>query len=179
MEKLRIQALNNIIIRTTLNGALQRGKVYKKGLPDNKKAVFRKSLAKELGIVMQKVQQKQTYNDAAHFKTIERFATHISKNYGDVLHQRKLRIGTAQKMINLYWKMSWLLHQQHMPPIHCPFDSVVIKQLDTSVQHIRWTTSNSMEDYKLLVKAAKKVAGNNVSIAEWELENYGLKVNYK
>ena len=87
-----------------------------------------------------------------------------------------------QKFLNLYWKVSWLLNRVAVLPIHCPFDSIIIKELDFSVSKYKWTKLNTIKEYIQLVEAARNMAKNNKSIssdsiAEWELKVYIQKRN--
>jgi hypothetical protein len=70
--------------------------------------------------------------------------------------------------------MSWLLKPKIKVPLHCPFDNIIIKELDKSVHHIKWTQLDKIEDYKNLVDEVRRKVSGRKSIAEWELETYGL-----
>jgi hypothetical protein len=48
-----------------------------------------------------------------------------------------MRIGLAQKALNLYLKYLWCLGEIHEPP-HCPLDSIVLGQVP-GCKDVRWT----------------------------------------
>lgn len=175
--RLKQEVIEAIIIRGTLDGALQRARVYNKNSNELDRKKFRNSLANELMKILDKIHAKEHYTNEDHFQTIQNFAKHISDIHHDILDKGVLRVGVAQKMVNLYWKLSWILKPDIKTPKHCPFDSVVIKELDKSVHHIAWTKSDKITDYHKLVNAATLKAINANSIADWELEFYHLKVS--
>src|SRR5690606_24374103 len=118
-----------------------------------------------------------------HYKTIEKFATDVSKKHGKILKSNRFRIGTAQKFINLYWKLAWLSGKISTLPIHCPFDSIIINHLPGNVR-ASWTRMDSIEKYKKWVSAARMKANNGNTkatnakkLAEWELEIYWNSLN--
>ena len=88
-----------------------------------------------------------------------------------------LRLGVAQKALNLYLKYLWCEHRIPTPP-HCPFDSNILDKLTlpTGCER-RWTQADKVEHYREWVLAAKKQAEKEaqkeskkeVSLADWEL----------
>jgi hypothetical protein len=70
--------------------------------------------------------------------------------------------------------MNWLLKPGTRQPLHCPFDSIIIRELNRSVHDIRWTQFDDIDDYKRLVAATRQKSGRK-SIAEWELATYRQK----
>lgn len=174
-KEIRDRVIDTLIIRSTLNGGLQRSYIYN-GKADYKKAKdFRNSLAKQLITSMNLILSKTSYSDHDHYETIKLFANNISSQYNTILANGRLRVGTSQKLLNLYWKMCWLLKENFKKPINCPFDSVVIKNLDHSVKKIAWTKFDTIEEYQRLVEAAYR---KDVSIADWELGFYINTINY-
>lgn len=157
--------LNNEILTLTILGGLTRGVlVYKPSVLEIEKREFRKTLKKELEEYASFY--KVTVNTEQHIKNIEKFADKISQEYRAILSGNRLRIGRAQKVLNLYLKYLWALGRIPEPP-HCPFDAIVIRELKLG---INFTKLDSISDYKLLVEAAKKISGEkNLSIAKWEL----------
>ena len=90
----------------------------------------------------------------------------------------RFRIGIAQKLINLYWKYSWILKPNISTPIHCPFDSIVINDIIAFKERekVNWTEFDEEDDvYLELVERAKQFSGDKYSsIAEMELVEYQL-----
>jgi len=166
LKLIKKEYINNEILTLTIFGGLGRGyPVYKEGTQDKSKNDLKNFLRKEL------TQYGRNYKNGAHenhhIKNIERFTQAITRKYHEILKDNQFRIGRAQKLLNLYLKYLWVLDMISEPP-HCPFDNKIISELGLN---IKWTKLNSMEDYKELVKKAKKMAKNkNLSIAEWELK---------
>ena len=105
------------------------------------------------------------------------FCKEATREHSQILQGKKMRIGNAQKFLNLYWKVCWLLKKGTPKPIHCPFDSIIMKNLPRKVR-VQWTQFDTIEEYKMLVKAVQLKKARNKSIAEWELEIYQKAVNY-
>lgn len=98
------QVIHNIIIRSTLSGALQRNHLYHKAVGSAQRRDFRNFLARELAKTLERIVRKGVYTDSDHYRTIETFASKISKDkvFSSYLNGRALNIGTAQKLINLF-----------------------------------------------------------------------------
>jgi hypothetical protein len=175
IQSIKKDIIHSIAVRGTLDGALQRNSIYKKNKTTNtQRKQFREYLSQELERLLQRILSKKKYTDADHFRTIAAFSDKASRHkiFRTYLVRNRLKIGTAQKLINLYWKMNWLLKPAIKLPLHCPFDCIIIRELDNSVRDIRWTLSDKMDDYKRLVAAARAKSGGK-SIFEWELKTYG------
>lgn len=166
---------NGIIMSNSMTGALQRAKVYRKNQNDNARSSFRKSLQNELKTLFEIIISDDSSDDEKHVSKIERFANKVSSNHTSVLKDGRYRIGSAQKLINLYWKFCWLLLPNFPKPIHCPFDSIVIGMLRKEYQGIKWTQFDDLKTYKFLVEGAKEAASEYSSIADWELTEYNKR----
>lgn len=171
IETLKENVINAIAIRLTFDGALQRANIYSTNAADSRKAAYRKDMAKELFNCLEQIQSTDPYTDDSHYDMLKRLSDNMSTKYQDILIGGRLRLGNTQKFLNLYWKVRWLLNKNIKQPIHCPFDSIIIKKLDKSVRNYAWTKFDTIEIYTMLVEAAKRTAGEN-SIAEWELKVY-------
>lgn len=175
MEELKKKMVKALIARVTSDGTFQRSKIYAKQFQGDKnvkeRAQLRGFLFQELDMMMPMIMANK--DSDIHGLYIQQFSDHISNcTFNNYLLDERFRIGTAQKLINLYWKLSWILLPDYPKPLHCPFDSIIIQKLDKSVSHIRWTSMDSLNDYMRLVKAAEKAAGDLDLIAEWEMDMY-------
>ena len=83
---------------------------------------------------------------------------HIESNKG------RIRIGTTQKVLNLYLKYLWVLNKIPEPP-HCPFDGIIIDMMELN-EPIRWTKFDDIDVYNKLIN---KVKDEKMTVAEWEL----------
>ena len=157
--------IEGMVVRMTLDGAFQRAKIYNSEaeVSDKQRIHFRNSIALTLESTLIKIQAKNKYCDTEHYQTIEEFVERIGREHDNILHENRLRIGIGQKLINLYWKCSWILKPDITPLAHCPFDSVIIKKLGSKIP---WTKDINMADYQDLVRAAYLIAGHNRTIAD-------------
>jgi hypothetical protein len=151
----------------TLMAAVQRGDVYAADAPESARRKFRLELRRKSEEMASRYHTPLA--EEVHLKNIRSLADYLTKNHSTALKAGRFRIGTAQKALNLYLKYLWCIKAIPEPP-HCPFDFQIIKLL-SGFGHVRWTTLDDIDSYKLLVAAARRAAGS-LSIAQWELEAY-------
>ena len=156
--------IKKIILRNTINAAFQHGKVYANNLSSNDKKTLKDAIKTKLEEL-----SKNYFNDvtvAQHIENIRNLAQTISQNHRDKLKGHRLRIGTAQKMLNLYVKFLWCLNEIE-EPVHCPIDSIVLKKINFNRN---WTDLDSIDDYKEIILKIREHLQENETIANWEKE---------
>jgi hypothetical protein len=170
---MRLEATRNLAVFLTYDGVFPRSYLYSANVSNESKRTFKDTIAEKLFGYLQQMLDipYEDYNLETHLCFIRDFADEVSREFSTLLSGGQLRIGTAQKFVNLFWKINWLLFENVREPIHCPFDSIIIAKLGTTVRHLRWTNFNTLHDYTLLVNAAQERAGD-LSIAQWELAEY-------
>lgn len=140
--------------------------VYAKGIKihqrKKEKKVFRGILEK-----LEDMYVKGGVTEHQHTEFIRQTADDVSAELGNRLHNGRLRIGVAQKLINLHLKYLWATGYIEEPP-HCPIDGIIRDKAKISYD---WTTNDSIEDYKQAVTSLKRVA-NERSLSVWELEEF-------
>lgn len=155
-------------LKNTVKASFARNKIYndKVSLDDRKK----------LGVVLKAELQRisEKYDHAAseedHCRNIEQLADTITKQFRDILKDRKFKIGTAQKALNLFLKFRWCFGKQKTPPPHCPLDSKILKNVSI---YEPWTKLDCIETYKTWIKKVEdKAKANRQSLPVWELENW-------
>jgi hypothetical protein len=151
----------------TLRGTGQRARVYREGAAEPEKHEFRKSLRKELERMASAY--KSRVPDEQHERNIDELAETLSTRHERVLAKGRFRIGCAQKALNLYLKYLWCFGEIGTPP-QCPFDFGIIGQLP-GCEDVKWTELDDHSEYHLLVEAARRKAGAQTSLADWELHN--------
>ena len=110
-------------------------------------------------------------------KIISTTARDYSRKYKTILINGRFRIGSVQKLVNLYLKYLWTTGYGNKPP-HCPFDREVLSKLYSVHKMSSWTQENSISEYKKWVKKAQeKAIAQKCSIAEWELIIYNEIMN--
>jgi len=155
--------------KNTVSASFKRNKLYAK-----------KERQKELGSALKKQVESMTtqyldklVDEATHLENIKKISDNLSSSFGDVLINKRLNIGTAQKALNLYLKFLWCLGKLKGQPPHCPMDSIVLKKARV---YDAWTKCDSMDDYKKWVKKIKANAdAKNLTLPEWELEIWSNK----
>jgi len=162
--------LENELWILTFGGAFQRASVYCDGVPDHAKVQFREALKEKVRHLVGERYCGGRVASEDHIRTIEEISAWASEEYGELLADNRLRIGVAQKLLNLYLKYLWCWGKIPEPP-HCPFDRTIIDKLSFP-KEITWTTMDSVRDYRTLVEAAKRAAGDHLSLAEWELREF-------
>jgi hypothetical protein len=167
----KTKLIDHTILRIAVHGAFQRNNVYCRKLDKLSTKEFKEYLRDTLNDTIAKIVSRKRYTDDDHCRMIEVFAKKVSKRYSSCLTHGVLNIGTAQKMLNLFWKMKWVFYKDVPTPKHCPFDGIIIKKLDSTVSSIKWTRIDDISIYKELISAARNASGK-MSIAEWELKLY-------
>src|SRR5664280_1058689 len=159
--------LDNNLFSLTLMATTQRGKVYRANATEAERAALREGLRGALADLTPTY--KNAVSDSDHVANIDALCKRLTEPYGSVLAGGKLRVGSAQKALNLHLKYMWCLGRIAMPP-HCPIDSIVLVNIP-GCGSIRWTHLDSLNEYRDLISKARSVAGKE-SLAVWELRLY-------
>jgi hypothetical protein len=169
--------LTGEIFGLTIAGAFGHGKVYRTTLPTAaRKSQFRRAISERLDRLME--QYAGGVSEKEHVHNIDALAKGLSRGFPDVLERGRLRIGTAQKLVNLYLKYCWVLGWIREPP-HCPFDRTIIANIKATTK-ANWTEIEFVERYLELVQAAHAAAeGAGLSLAAWELEMFSRKADLR
>lgn len=130
----------------------------------------RESLRKDLKLRLSGYAAKYAVpvDDDQHNKHIIELASQMTQAFGNVLHEKTLRIGTAQKALNLYLKYLWCVGVVAEPP-HCPIDAIVLQRAAKLEPPIYWTKIKNIGEYMRCIEAVRLVAGDK-SLAQWECE---------
>jgi hypothetical protein len=148
----------------TLAGTVQRAGLYRNETTEKDRKPFQESLR---GILEE---MAGTYvspvTEVVHVANIKRLADELSAKHADILADGKMRIGLAQKALNLYLKYHWCLGEIPEPP-HCPIDAIVLGKVK-GCETVRWTRMRTIEEYCDVI-AKVKVAAAGRSLAQWEL----------
>lgn len=164
MNEAQWQFLHSELLMLTRAGTFQRSGVYAPGCPEKTRRRVRLALSKWLSGAGE--HYKTTSRECDHVARIVDLAEHMTSHFGSNLRGGRFRIGVAQKALNLYLKYLWCAGRIPMPP-HCPFDARIISRLRFEAP-VRWTKLDSIQEYELLVRAARAVAGDQ-PLAAWEL----------
>lgn len=163
----RASFLSSELFSLTLMATTQRAKLYSEDATDAERATLRSALREALDEFTPKYEKSVT--DAVHLANIESLSKGLSASHKTVLAGGRLRIGSAQKALNLHLKYMWCLGRAAMPP-HCPIDAIVLARVP-GCSAVRWTKLDSIIDYEQLIRRVRKVAGE-IPLAVWELHLY-------
>jgi hypothetical protein len=158
---LRVDGVSNReqALKSSINAALQRNKVYKNDENYERREQFKAEWARLLSEEANAYKGTEPpISDERHCAAIARIADSLSNRFSELLDGR--RFGTSQKAFNLYLKYLWALGEAQIPP-HCPIDSVVLKRAGISGC---WTTSDSCEVYMGWINQIRK----QLTLAKWE-----------
>jgi hypothetical protein len=100
-----------------------------------------------------------------HIRNIEEFAKSLSEHFPDVLSGKKMKIGVAQKAVNLYLKFLWCYGWIPEPP-HCPIDRTVLEKVG---DYDAWTKIDTIQEYMEKIDKIGNQKGDK-SFSEWEYE---------
>ena len=150
-------------LSNTQSSSFQRGCVYVEDIYEQDKQPFVIAFHDKLKSLKEKYQE--TVSEKDHIKNIIQFQDELTEEFPTILRNERMRLGTAQKAVNLYLKFLWCLGDIKMPP-HCPIDGKVLTEIGANV---RWTELDDVEEYRGIIDLIRIEAGNQ-SIAEWELE---------
>jgi hypothetical protein len=157
--------LRNEFLTMSVLGALGRSKTYSDAASEEDKARFRNALHENLDEISKAYTSQ--IEEEKHLSNIRNLSDTLTSGFQHCLRNGRFRIGIAQKALNLYLKYLWCLDLIVMPP-HCPFDSIIISHLP-HCKGLIWTSIDTIEDYQILVQAARKKADGE-PLPEWELK---------
>jgi hypothetical protein len=148
----------------TLAGTVQRSGLYKAKTTEKDRKPFQDSLR---GILEEMAgNYVNSVTEEVHVANIEQLAKRLTEKHPDILADGGMRIGLAQKALNLYLKYLWCLGEIPEPP-HCPIDAIVLGKVK-GCETVRWTRMKTIEEYCDVI-AKVKVAAADHSLAQWEL----------
>lgn len=103
-------------------------------------------------------------DEPTHERNIVDLSDAVSERFRSILRGGRFRVGTAQKVFNLYLKFLWCFGSIAEPP-HCPLDRVVQKRAKvTSV--VNWTTIDDLDVYRAAMNSLRR---DDHRLAVWEL----------
>ena len=154
------------------SAGVSRSTIYKKNIRENQRLELKK-FVKNIIINDYLFHYKNIVNDVKHVANIENISYKASKQFSNILHFNRFRIGTSQKILNLYLKYLWCFGEITKPP-HCPIDGLVLEKLKQispknykKIFSISWTKLDNINQYNKIIDVARYIVGEDLS--EWEL----------
>ncbi|WP_299155839.1 hypothetical protein [uncultured Christiangramia sp.] len=157
----------------TYMAAFQRANIYTKLDQVSEKA--RKEFRDGMFIWCNELVEQQYHAEVSgekHIENIHALVKYTSKYFPDILDNRRIKFGIAQKILNLYLKYLWCIGDIPTPP-HFPIDRI-IQDLLKLPKRYSWTKMDSVEEYKMVINQSKKVMNRKQfsSLSELELKYY-------
>jgi hypothetical protein len=111
-------------------------------------------------------------SEASHLDNIGELVALFNKH--DIAGRNKY--GSAQKLLNVYLKYLWCFRLINDPPPHCPVDRIIISKTNLA-NKVNWTEIANQEEYMMVInEISSKAKASDISIAQWELENYSPRI---
>ncbi|MBN2131804.1 MAG: hypothetical protein JW741_20050 [Sedimentisphaerales bacterium] len=163
LENMNTRFLMKAALSDTLTSSLRRARVYADGVTDREKQFFKDAFKTQLSSLAKAY--ANPVSDHTHVQNIRGFAESLSQDFAVILQDSHIRVGVAQKGLNLFLKYLWSLRQIPEPP-HCPIDAIVLREIHYDA---RWTLLDSIELYERIITLCRQAAADQ-SISQWELE---------
>ena len=171
MDELKRSFLTREFWILSFGGAFQRANVYKSKINELARKNFRGSLIELMEKYVKEKYETRKIDGQEHCKNIEELCKAISNKWGDILKNKRFRIGVCQKLLNLYLKYLWCVGLIEEPP-HCPIDRTIIAKCP-AIGNINWPEIDDINIYKKIIFEINANARNsNLTVAQWELKNF-------
>ena len=156
------------------SAAVGRSKIYKENIGESERLEIKNFVKSFIDNNFISYYQN-TVNDKTHNQNIINLSKELSKKFTTILYDNVFRIGTSQKVLNLYLKYLWCMDKIQTPP-HCPIDGVILNILakrsltkdQRNIFSISWTKLNDIDEYFKIIQEARTIVGSDLS--SWELK---------
>lgn len=154
------EALRNCVL-----ASFRRNNIYLSGAENARRWRLRQDLKARL-TALGDIYAHGSVSETEHEANIVGLADALSAEHGDILVNRRFKIGTSQKALNLYLKFLWCLGRLSAMPHHCPVDRVILSSVSLNGS---WTKLDEISIYRSWIGTIRQAAGTR-SLCEWELE---------
>lgn len=156
-----------LTIKAALSTRNKKYPIYCNNSSSMQKANYRHAIRK-LFLDIESIYMAKQVPENDHIEFIVKTANSLSSAYKDCLFEQKLRIGVAQKLINLYLKYLWAAELLSNEPPHCPIDGIIRNEANIEYN---WISSDCINEYKQAVMKLKAISEpRGKTLAQWELE---------
>lgn len=164
--------IHRMILRNSVNAALQRAGVYAKEADTNLKNKF-KDKAKEWLIKFGESYSIKEFTSEKWCDSIDELSRHLEGEFGPYLREESLKLGVAQKMVSLYLKYRWLLGEAEKKPLFAVLDRGIIRSAKIP-NPPNWTQINHRKEYLRVVTAVEDFARSSGydDGPSWEAESW-------
>jgi hypothetical protein len=165
--------INEMVLRNTVNAALQRSRIYAKGTDKKDRKKFKTAAKKWLKEFGERYHHSNT-NPNSWCDEIRSLSEALKQGFGSYLNDGKIKLGICQKMISLYLKYLWLMSgDQDKKPFYAVIDRGVIKAASVP-KPPDWTHLDNIDEYLRVVRAIDAYAQRTIDDdgASWEANEW-------
>lgn len=162
-----------MILRNTVNAALQRACVYRDEADLELRSEF-KAAAKKWLLGFGDKYRRSTVSQALWCAEIESLSEMLTQEFGPYLRDGRVRFGVCQKMVSLYLKYLWLItNDDDKKPLYAVIDRGIMRVAGIP-KAPNWTLLDDRRDYIQIVEAIDSYArkGGHVDGAYWEADEW-------
>jgi hypothetical protein len=181
--------LADVFISNAISGALQHSGTYVKTNSkeeerwlDKGKEKLQRTVKATLCELVAMYSTEVPVTTEQHMNNLKELIVRAEKCSSEFLRDRKLRIGVAAKMLNLFLKYLWCMGKIKVPPPHCAFDRQLIQDR-LGLKNDDWTKISDPEVYLKWMEKAENIRTQENqklpeeekrnSLIEWELYAWG------
>jgi hypothetical protein len=171
------QFIKRMILRNSVNAALQRASVYDGSADVQLKREF-KEKAKQWLVTFGDCYSRKKASKKNWCNKVQSLANTLTGEFGNYLTGKRLTIGVSQKMISLYLKYLWLCGEDDKKPLFAVLDRKIMKVAGVK-NPPNWTKLDDIKKYKCIVSTIDTFAKskNYSDGAEWEAEKWNDEVD--
>lgn len=165
--------LREIAWGSSWGAALARHQTYAADASDQQKLALRRRARQIVEELSCRYRDAVSANE--HESNIAKLSALLSNEFRPDLGPSGFKVGTSQKLLNLYLKFLWCLGEIPEPP-HCPLDRII--QTKAKVRNVvNWSQIATIEQYRdaicSLREAIDQLGHGDMSLAQWEVWAYG------
>jgi len=165
--KLKESFINNEVWTLTFGAAFQRSNIYSNVANAKIKAALKFGIQSFVEReILPFYRTNITIVDETHLKNIQSISDYTGK-FAGILNQGRLNFGVSQKILNLFPKYKWCIHDYPEPP-HFPLDRRIQEILNLT-PIIAWTRITTSEEYMKVIDKVRELKKDK-SLAQFELE---------
>jgi hypothetical protein len=164
--------IHRMILRNSVNAALQRAGVYANDVDANLKTRFKNEAKKWLAQFGESYRINE-FTSGKWCDSLDELSRHLEHEFGPYLREGSLKLGIAQKMVSLYLKYRWLLGAAEKKPLFAVLDRGIIRSAEIP-NPPNWTQINDRKEYLRAVNAVEDFTKNSGydDGPSWEAETW-------
>ena len=172
MEDFKRTFIENEFKMFSWSASVQHNSIYANDVNRNKRIEFRHEIEKFIDECMIS-KYKKAITEEEHIHNLEEIKNFAENKFSLILKNKKHKIGTIQKHLNLllkyYWCNGWI-----KMPVHCPIDRIILNE--AGINDVSWTKLEKIGEYEETIMRLRNVIKEK-NLAEWELRIWQRRSN--